>query len=89
MSSWEFPYAPPWLKKWSQFLDSLFKRMDLDSLGVHVDWVKTQVRFIITAFHKAQLNSNSTLPAEPVDTTQVRFTAHKLGSIHLDSYFVN
>ena len=75
MSSWEFPYALPWLKKWivivtlSRFLDSFLKIMDSDSLGIHVDWVKTQVRFIITAFHKAQLNSNSTLPAEPVDSS--------------------
>ena len=58
--------------------------MDSDSLGIHVHWVKTQLRFIITAFHKAQLNSNSTLPAEPVDSTQVRFFANKLGSIHMD-----
>ena len=63
--------------------------MDSDSLGIRVDRVKTQLRFIITAFHKAQLNSNSTLPAEPVDLTPVRFTANKFGSTHLDSYFVN
>ena len=31
--------------------------MDSDSLGIHVDWIKTQLRFIITAFHKAQLKS--------------------------------
>ena len=31
--------------------------MDSDSLGIHVDWVKTQLRFIITAFHKSQLKS--------------------------------
>ena len=61
-------------KKWiaivtlSLFLDSFLKIMDSDSLGIHIDWVKTQVRFIITAFHKAQLNSSSTLPAEPVDS---------------------
>ena len=61
------------------------KKMDWisDSLGINVDRVKTQLRFIITAFHKARLNSNSTLPAEPVDTTQVRFAAYKFGSIHI------
>ena len=53
--------------------------MDSDSLGIHVYWVKTQLRFIITAFHKVQLNSNSTLPAEPVDSTRVRFTAKEVG----------
>ena len=63
--------------------------MDSNSLGIHVAWVKTQLKFIITASHKAKLDSNSTLPAELVDSTQVRFTAKKLGSIHLYSYFVN
>ena len=46
--------------------------MDSDTFGSHADWVKTQLRFIIAALHKAQHNSNSTLPAEPVDSTQVR-----------------
>ena len=73
MSSWEFPYALSLLKKWivnvtlSRFLDFCLKIIDSDSLGLHVDWVKTLV--IITTFHKAQLNSNSTLPAEPVDSS--------------------
>ena len=48
--------------------------MDSGSPGIHLDWVKTQLRFISTAFHKAQLNSNSTLQAEPVESTQVRLT---------------
>ena len=96
MSSWEFSMCSSlaqkrWIVigKWSWFLDSFWLIMDSDSLGIHVDWVKTQLRFIITAFHKTQPNSNSTLPAEPVDSTRLRFTANKLGSIHLDSYFVN
>ena len=63
--------------------------MASDSHGIYVDWVNTQLRFIITAFHKAQLNSNSTLPAEQLDSIQVRHTANNLGSIHLDSYFLN
>ena len=75
--------------KWSRFSDSFWFIMYSDSLGIHVDLVKTQLRFIITALHKTQLNSNSTLPAEPVDSTWLRFAANKLGSIHLDSYFVN
>ena len=96
MSSWEFSMCSSlaqkrWIVigKWSWFLDSFWLIMDSDSLGIHVDWVKTQLRFIITAFHKTQPNSKSTLPAEPVDSTQLRFTANKLGSIHLDSHFVN
>ena len=40
--------------------------MDSDLLGIDVDRVKTQLTFIITTFHKAQLNSNSTPQAEPV-----------------------
>ena len=93
MSTLEFPCAPLWLTKMdcNREMKSSFGFFPVNyGFGFtldHYNWVETQLRFIITAFHKAQLNSNSFRPAEPVDSTQVRFTA-KLVSIHLSSYWI-